>query len=63
VLAFVAGLVARYPIDEVRVVQANGEPAILLNLDGREQLVTVDIRAGRIHEIFAILNPDKLMHV
>ena len=63
VLAFVAGLVARYPIDEVRVVQANGEPAILLTVDGREQLVTVDIRNGRIHEIFAILNPDKLMHV
>ena len=63
VLAFVAGLVARYQVEEVRVVSVNGEPTILLTVGGQEQLVTVDISAGRIREIFAILNPDKLQRV
>ncbi|HEX6967879.1 MAG TPA: RNA polymerase sigma-70 factor [Micromonosporaceae bacterium] len=60
VVSFVAGLVARYLIDEVRLVEANGHPAIALRVDGREQLVVLDIQDGRIHRIFAVLNPDKL---
>jgi hypothetical protein len=27
------------------------------------QVVTVAIRDGRLHDIFAVLNPDKLKHI
>ncbi len=60
VLAFVAGLVARYPFSDGRIVEVNGEPAMTVSVDGREQLVALDVRDGRIHGIFAVLNPDKL---
>jgi RNA polymerase sigma-70 factor (ECF subfamily) len=63
VLAFVAGLMTRYPIQEVQPAQANGEPAVWAVLDGQEHLVTLDVRAGRIHAIYGILNPDKLAHI
>jgi RNA polymerase sigma-70 factor (ECF subfamily) len=60
VLAFMAGLVSRYGIDAARVVEANGEPALWLSVAGQEQFVALDVRAGLIHGIFAVLNPDKL---
>ena len=60
VLAFMAGLMSRYGIDAARVVEANGEPALWLSVAGQEQFVALDIRAGQIHGIFAVLNPDKL---
>ncbi|HEX5594564.1 MAG TPA: RNA polymerase sigma-70 factor [Micromonosporaceae bacterium] len=59
-LAFLAGLVSRYPISDVRIVEANGDVAISMAVDGQMQLVVFDIRDGRIREIFAVLNPDKL---
>ncbi|MEU8633623.1 RNA polymerase sigma-70 factor [Amycolatopsis sp. NPDC048633] len=63
VLAFVAGLLSRYPIDEIRPAEANGEPAVWSRLDGQDQLITLDVRDGRIHAVYGILNPDKLAHV
>jgi len=60
VVAFVAGLMSRYPLDEARLTQANGEPAIWTVIGGQRQLVAFDIRDGRVHGIFGILNPDKL---
>jgi RNA polymerase sigma-70 factor (ECF subfamily) len=60
VVSFVAGLLARYPLGEVRVVHANGEPALWTTIDGRQQFVAFDVRDGLIHGIFAVLNPDKL---
>lgn len=63
VLAFIAGLVSRYPIEEVRVAEANGEPAVWTVLGGQEQLVTLDVRDGRVRAIYGVLNPDKLVHV
>ena len=63
VLAFVAGLMSRYPLEEARLTEANGEPAIWTIIGGQRQLVTFDIRDGRIHAIFGILNPDKLSSV
>jgi RNA polymerase sigma-70 factor (ECF subfamily) len=62
-LAFVAGLLASYPIEEIRPAEANGQPAVWTVLDGAEQLVTLDIQNGRIHAVYAILNPDKLHHI
>jgi RNA polymerase sigma-70 factor (ECF subfamily) len=63
VIAFVAGLMERYPIEQLRPADANGDPAVWTILDGQEQLVTVDVQAGRITAIYAILNPDKLTHI
>ncbi|GAA4574993.1 RNA polymerase sigma-70 factor [Planotetraspora kaengkrachanensis] len=63
VVAFVAGLLSRYPVEETRSVEANGEPAIWTVVGGQRQLVTVDVRGGRIHAIYAVLNPDKLSHL
>jgi RNA polymerase sigma-70 factor (ECF subfamily) len=63
VLAFVAGLMSRYPVQEAHLTQANGEPAIWTEIGGQRQLVTFDIRDGRIHAIYAVLNPDKLIHI
>ncbi|MFD4255350.1 RNA polymerase sigma-70 factor [Amycolatopsis thermoflava] len=63
VVAFVTGLLARYPLDEVRIAESNGQPAVWTRLGGQEQLVTLDVRDGRIHAVFAVLNPDKLTRV
>jgi RNA polymerase sigma-70 factor (ECF subfamily) len=60
VLRFVAGLLDRFPLGELRLVEANGHPAALLSMGGQRQLVAIGVRDGRIHEIYAVLNPDKL---
>ncbi|GAA4513884.1 sigma-70 family RNA polymerase sigma factor [Actinoallomurus oryzae] len=62
VVAFVAGLMSRYPLQEARLTQANGEPAIWTVIGGQRQLVTFDVRDGRIHAVYGVLNPDKLTH-
>jgi RNA polymerase sigma-70 factor (ECF subfamily) len=64
VLAFLRGLLSRYPLDDVRVIEANGGPAAVTAMGGRRQIVALDVRDdGRIHGIFAVLNPDKLTRV
>jgi RNA polymerase sigma-70 factor, ECF subfamily len=63
VLAFVTGLVTRYPIDAARIVDVNGATAMAVTSEGEDQLVTLDVRDGRIHAIFAVRNPDKLTHL
>lgn len=63
VVAFVAGLLTRYPIEQLRPADANGTPAVWTVLDGQEQLVTVSVENGRIIAVYAVLNPDKLCHV
>jgi RNA polymerase sigma-70 factor (ECF subfamily) len=60
VLAFVAGLMTRYPVTRADLTEANGEPAIWTEIGGRPQLVAFDVRGGRIHAIYGVLNPDKL---
>jgi hypothetical protein len=60
VVAFVAGLVRRFGSSRGQVVAVNGHPALRTSLAGEQQLVAVDIQAGRITAIYAILNPDKL---
>ncbi|WP_405875960.1 RNA polymerase sigma-70 factor [Streptomyces sp. NBC_00005] len=63
VVAFVAGLVARYPFGDSRLVDVNGRPALALSVDGIDQVVTIDVHDGRIAAVYAILNPDKLGRV
>ncbi|MFD9790005.1 RNA polymerase sigma-70 factor [Streptomyces sp. NPDC059070] len=63
VLAFLTGLLNRYVLGEVRVVDANGGPALYTSMDDRTQITSLDVRDGRIHAIYAVLNPEKLDHV
>ncbi|MFB9830698.1 RNA polymerase sigma-70 factor [Actinoallomurus acaciae] len=60
VVAFVTGLMSRYPVEEARLTQVNGEPAIWTVIGGQRQLVAFDVRDGRINAIYGVLNPDKL---
>lgn len=62
VLAFIAGLASRYGFRTV-MTEANGRPALWGAVGAHNQLVTVAVRDGRISEIFAVLNPDKLRRV
>jgi RNA polymerase sigma-70 factor (ECF subfamily) len=63
VVAFVTGLTSRYPMDDGRLLAANGEAAIWVRAGDDVQVVALDIRDGLIHGIFTIRNPDKLAHV
>ncbi len=61
VIAFISGLQSRYPLGESHFVDVNGEPALLTDMGGGAgQYVSLEIRDGLIHSIFAVLNPDKL---
>ncbi|GLY88775.1 RNA polymerase sigma-70 factor [Actinoallomurus iriomotensis] len=63
VLAFVAGLTSRYPLQKAHLTRANGEPAIWTVIGRQQQLVTFDVREGRIHAIYGVLNPEKLTRI
>ncbi|WP_433681000.1 RNA polymerase sigma-70 factor [Nocardia sp. CA-119907] len=63
VLAFVTWLQANAPIDAVRTIEVNGEPAVVTRRGEHEQVLAIDIRDGRIHALYGILNPEKLAHV
>ncbi|GAA0584593.1 RNA polymerase sigma factor SigJ [Streptomyces crystallinus] len=63
VLAFISGLLNRHAVGATRLVDANGAPALFTSLDDRSQLTSLDIRDGRVHGIYVVLNPDKLGHV
>ncbi|GAA4998113.1 hypothetical protein [Actinopolymorpha pittospori] len=60
VVAFIAGLVRRYPFEDFRLVEVNGRPAIWVTVDGIDQVVSVHTRDGLVHGIYCVLNPDKL---
>lgn len=63
VLRFITGLLDRYTIDgPIQLVEANGHPAVIMSMGGQRQLVAIGTRHGRITEIFAVLNPDKLTY-
>jgi len=60
VLSFLAGLVSRYGIGEAELVEVNGHTALHTRVADGDQLVSLRVRDGRIQEIYALLNPDKL---
>jgi RNA polymerase sigma-70 factor (ECF subfamily) len=63
VLRFITGLVDRYTIDgSLLFVEANGHPAVIMSMGGQRQLVAIGARQGRITEIFAVINPEKLTY-
>lgn len=63
VLRFLTGLLAKYALGDARLVEANGALAVWTIIGGQEQLVSFEIRDGVIHQIYGILNPDKLAFV
>ncbi|WP_067477545.1 RNA polymerase sigma-70 factor [Actinomadura hibisca] len=63
VIAFVLGLVAQYGLGEMEAIEVNGELAVQVTVDGVTQVVTADVRDGRIHALFNVRNPDKLHHL
>lgn len=63
VLRFLAGLLARHGDLEATLGEANGGPAVWMRMGPREQLVTVEVRQGRIAALYGVLNPDKLTRV
>lgn len=60
VLAFIQGLMTRYPLETLELTTANGAPAAWTVIGGREQLVTLSVHNGHIDGVFGVLNPDKL---
>lgn len=60
VLAFVGGLLTRYGMGDASLVEVNGATAIRLSVDGADQVVAISVRDGRIHDLYAVMNPDKL---
>ncbi|MEO3788635.1 RNA polymerase sigma-70 factor [Nonomuraea sp. B10E15] len=63
VLAFLSALVHRYAFTDVRLLDVNGSPAFWTRSEEGDQIVLVNVHDGRITDIYAILNPDKLVRV
>jgi RNA polymerase sigma-70 factor, ECF subfamily len=64
IMAFVAGLLRQSgSIPYVRKLEVNGEPAAQFTLDGRDAIVTIEARDGKIVSIYTVLNPDKLSYM
>ena len=61
-IAFLLGLASRYAVDDVRLIEVNGQPAVWLTIGGQGEVVTIGVRDGRIGDVFVVLNPDKLAH-
>nr|WP_246033417.1 RNA polymerase sigma-70 factor [Streptomyces hundungensis] len=59
----IAGL-ARTPAASLRPTRVNGHPALVLHLDGEvDTVVAVRIEEGRISELYAVRNPEKLSYM
>ncbi|MGK5550840.1 RNA polymerase sigma factor SigJ [Actinomadura kijaniata] len=63
VIAYAAGLLSRYPVDDLWVADLNGEPTVVVISGGEAQTLSVDVRDGRFHALFIVRNPDKLRAV
>ena len=46
----------------MRLIDVNGEPAVWLTIGGQGEILAIGVRDGRIGDVFAVLNPDKLAH-
>lgn len=65
VARFWLGIVRQAPADSsLSVTRANGQPALKLVVNGRLYgVVALDVANGRIHNIYTVINPDKLRHL
>src|SRR5690606_3059977 len=53
----------RYPYGGAASAAASGRPVLWSRLGGKRQLLAVDLRDGRVREMYGVLNPDKLGRV
>ncbi|MEV5278005.1 RNA polymerase sigma-70 factor [Streptomyces sp. NPDC051994] len=60
VIAFLTGLLNRYELEGFEVLDINGAPALCITADGQRQIAAFSFRDGRIDNIYAVRNPDKL---
>ncbi len=66
VVRLIKGLAAKGlgTLEEVRLAQINGAPGFIMRrTDGQIAAVAFDFRAGKIANIYLMLNPDKLRHL
>jgi RNA polymerase sigma-70 factor (ECF subfamily) len=63
VAAFWIGLFHRYLSGPDTFVEVNGHIGMQMAIGHQEQLITVDVRNGQIHQIFSVLNPAKLSKI
>ncbi|MFI6926096.1 RNA polymerase sigma-70 factor [Nonomuraea spiralis] len=63
VSGFIGGLLSRYDFSQARLVEVNGRPALWTRVGGNDQLIALDVRDGRIQELYGLSNPDKLARV
>jgi len=63
VVAFALGLLDRYRVEDISVIEANGQPALRMTMNGHQQITLLDVRDGLIHGLYGVLNPDKLTHL
>ncbi len=59
------GLAAKYPdfFAGARVVEINAAPALLMRLRGNLHVIGIDVEDGRIRNVYAVANPEKLAHL
>jgi RNA polymerase sigma-70 factor (ECF subfamily) len=63
VAAFWIGLFRRYEVSPSLLVDVNGQVGVRMEIGRQQQLLTVDVRDGRIHQVFSVLNPAKLARI
>jgi RNA polymerase sigma-70 factor, ECF subfamily len=63
VLRFLAGVTTKYGTPTWEVVEVNGQPALLVWLADRIQVIAFEVTEAGISGIQLIANPDKLAHV
>ncbi|SEF58579.1 RNA polymerase sigma-70 factor, ECF subfamily [Nonomuraea solani] len=63
VVSLINGLLNRYDFTTTSLIEVNGLPAISTRVNGHPKVIMIDIRDGKIREMYAVLNPDKLTRV
>ena len=60
----VLGSFSKAPPDSVRMVEVNGQPAIVATRGGEPRgVLLLDVKAGKVQALYAVVNPDKLRSV
>jgi RNA polymerase sigma-70 factor (ECF subfamily) len=60
VATYLVALATNHPVTDLQIVDVNGLPGLLLVADGQQVYVSLRVLDGRIHDVYAVLNPDKL---
>ncbi len=57
---FMLGVQRKNPDRQIFIGRVNGEPALLFSMDGRDDVLVIDLSGGAIQRILQVSNPDKL---